>query len=349
MNTKYVVVVLGLFLLTPMVCQGKPLGSDQMTPSGSPKTTTVDVPVWHVGDWWTYELELLTARIVETNQSYNFSLRSSSLNLTVVKDTGTMYTVAVTTPQLTGDVNVSYVLEEGVITVIASFNDTTVNGTLLFNKADLGIEQIQIHVSGRLHAKITQIPGITLRRPIPIRGAAEITFNVTYDVPYTLLSFPFDLGSFWGRPEVNITVDGTVESRWLTRMDRINTFAQRHWGVVKFLSGILGMDTDVLKNMSDMCAEILPIIHIGPMLQTYMGGNVFHLPQIPPIFICTGYGPVHVTAGDFDAYNISVLLEGNIAYAPMVQNIIEISGHFTTAAFPYLKTLEIQLADTSYL
>jgi hypothetical protein len=352
MNTKYLVVGLSILLLATTVSISRPIGSDQTTtpnPKESPKNTQVDVPVWHVGDWWTYELELLTAQIVETNQTYNFSLRTSSLNLTVVEDTGTVYTVAVTTPQLTGDVNLSYILDEGVLTVIASFNDTTVSGTLVFNKADLGIEQIQVYISGKLHAKITQLPGITLRRPIPIRGAAEITFNATYDVPYTMMSFPFDLGSFWGRPEVNITLDGTVESRWLTRMYRLNNFAQKHWGIVSFLSGLLGVDTNALKNLSDMGAEILPVIHIGPMLQDFLGGNVFHLPTILPIFVCTSSGPVNVKAGVFDAYNISVLIQGDIAYAPAVQNIIKISGHFTPEAFAYLKTLEIQLADTSYI
>ena len=351
MKTKYVCLVVCLLLMTTMVSTGKPLGSEPISPvvnDGSSKTTNVTVPVWHVGDWWSYEIEMLTARIVETNQSYNFSLRTQNLKLTVINDAGTMYTVALTTPQITGDVNVSSTLEGGVVTVVARLNDTKVNGTILFNKADLGIQQIQIYVSGQLHAKIMQLPGISLRRPIPIRGAANISLVVTYDVPYTIFSFPFDFGSVWGRPAVNMTLDGKVQSKWLNRINFINNIIQKRWNLVKFITGFIGVDSAALKNISDILVDILPTIHIGTVLQTYMGGNIFPITGIFPLFLCTGVGNVSVKAGNFSAYNISVLGQGNIYYAPDVQNIIKISGHFTTETFPYLKTFEIQLTDTNY-
>jgi hypothetical protein len=351
MKTKYVCLFVGLLLMTTMVSTGKPLGSEPMSPvvnDGSPKTTNVDVPVWHVGDWWSYDIGMFTAHIVKANQSYNFSFKPQDLNLTVINDAGTMYMVALTISQIIGDVNVSGTLEGGVITIVASLNDTKANGTILFDKADLGIRQIQIHVSGQLHAKIMQLPGISLRRPIPIRGTSNISLVVTYDAPYTVFSFPFDLGSFWGRPAVNMTLDGTVQSTWLTRINFINNIIQKHWKVVKFITGLFGIDSAALKNISDICADILPTIHIGTVLQTYMGGNTFPVLGIDPMFICTGVENVSVKAGNFSAYNISVLGQGDIYYAPDVRNIIKISGHFTTETFPFLKTLEIQLTDTSY-
>lgn len=350
MKTTYVFLIVGLLLMTSMVSVGKPLENGSMRSiinNKSPKTTDVSVPVWHVGDWWSYEIEMFTARIKETNQSYNFSLMIPNLNLTVINDIGTMYTVALTTPQITGGINVSAIVDGGIIIIVASLDDTKVNGTILFDKADLGIQLVRLHISGKLNAKILQLPGISLRRPIPIRGISNITLVVTYDVPYPLLSFPFDLGSMWGRPANNMTLDGTVQSTWLTRINFINNIIQKRWRAIKFISELIGLDSAALKNISDICANILPVIHIGNTLQTYFGGDTFPVTGIDPLFICTGVEDVSVKAGDFSAYNISILEQGDLYYAPDVKNIIKISGHFQTA-FPYLKTFEFQLVDTNY-
>gem|GEM_PF-1308415 len=351
MNTKYLCFIIGLLLITTIISNGKLTENPSMKQGGDNKslqTTNVTVPIWHIGDWWTYEIGTFTAQIIQENQSYNFSIIPKDLTLTVTNDIGNMYTVALTISQITGNVNITGTLEGGVVTVIASLNDTEVNGIMLFNKTNLGIQQIQIHMSGQLHPKITQLPGIALKHPIPIRGTSNISLVMTYDVPYTIFSFPFDFGSFWGRPTNNMTLDGTVQSTWLKRINFINNVIQKHWRFVKFITELFGIDSAALKNISDICADILPIIHIGSTLQTYMGGNAFPVLGIDPLFICTGVDNVSVIAGNFSAYNISLLGQGDIYYAPDVKNIIKISGHFTNETFPFLKNLDIQLTDTSY-
>jgi hypothetical protein len=352
MKTKFVGILVCLLLMTTVFSIGKPIERETRSPTlndPSLKTFSVDVPVWHIGDSWSYEITTLTAHIEVTNQSYNFTIATGNLTLEVINDAGSTYSVAFNAPKINGDVNISFILEGGFINITANLNDTKLNGTIVCSKSDLGIQQIRIYLSGNLHAKITELPSISLRRPIPIRGAAEISLIAEYNVSYTLISFPFDVGSFWGRPAVNISVGGTIHSRGLDRMNIINNIARRHWRFVEFVTRILGIDSAALKNMSDIFYDILPIVNISDVLNTYFSGNVFKIAQIPLIFYC-GEEPKDVTvqAGTFHAYNISLVGDlGNIYYAPDVRNIIKISGHFTQA-IPYIRTIEIQLIHTNY-
>jgi hypothetical protein len=336
--------------MTTVLSLGKPIEKETIYPEihdSSSESFNVDVPVWHTGNRWSYEIKTLTLDIEKANQSYQITIGAENLTLEVVDVASDTYTVAFDT-KMFGNASISYKLEEGFINITANLNDTKLAGIIVYNKSDLGIRQVKIYLTGRLHAQITELPVISLSRPISIRGEANISLIADYDVPYPLITFPLDIGTFWGRPAINISLDGTIQSLWLKRMNIINNIARRHWRFVEFLTKIMGIDSVSLRNMSDICYDILPIIKIGYVLNKYLTGNIFKIAEIPPIFICTGTEDVTVKAGTFNAYNISVGIgQGNIYYAPNVGNIIKISGHFTNA-FPYARAFEIQLIHTNF-
>jgi len=350
MKTKFIGVLVCLLLMTTVFSVGKPIERETMNPElndPSPRAIGVDVPLWNIGNSWSYEIKMLSLNIEETNQSYHITITTENVTLKVINDAGSNYTIAFDA-KINGNASISYRLETGFINITANLNDTQLAGTIVYNKSDLGIKQIQINLLGRLNAKIIELPSISLRHPIPIRGETNISLIANYDVPYPLITFPLDVGTIWGRPAINISLDGTIQSRWLKRMTIINNIARRHWRFVEFLTKIMGIDSVSLRNMSDICDDILPIIKIGYVLNKYFNGNIFKIAEIPPIFICTDTEDVTVKAGTFNAYNISVGIgQGNIYYAPNVGNIIKISGHFTDA-FPYAKNLEIQLIHTNF-
>jgi hypothetical protein len=356
MKTKIIGLVVCFVMIAAVFSIGKPIQSETMKPVGNNLSSSgvlnddVVVPTWTVGNRWSYEIEMLTADIVTTNQSYNFTMTTENLTLTVIDVGADTYTVAFDVPKISGGINISFIREDGFINITASLDDTTLNGTIVFGKPDLGVQQFQVYLAGRLHAKITDLPSISLRHPISVRGKADIMLLASYNVSYPLIAFPFDVGSFWGRPAVNISLDGTIKAPWLNKMSIINNIARKHWNVMEFLCSLLGVDSVALKNISDVCYDLLPVVDIGNALKTYMTGNSFNIPSIPPIVFSCLSPPetMTVTAGTFTAYNITVGLGmGNVYYAPDVGNIIKIGGHFTDAN-PYLKTLELQLIDTNY-
>jgi hypothetical protein len=352
MKTKFFGMLVCLLLMTTVISIGKPVEKETIHPElndPSPMTIDgVDVPIWNIGDSWSYKVKGLDLDIEQTNQSYHIILNTENLTFKVIDTTSSYYTIAFSQSKINGNAFISYKIEDGFINITASLNDTQFNGKLVYNKSDLGMKQIRINLSGQLQAKITEIPSITLQRPIPIRGESNISLMAEYDIPYPLITFPLDVPTIWGRPTVNISLDGTIQSLWLKRMNTINNIARKHWRFVEFLTKILGIDSVSLKNMSDICADVLPIIKIGYVLNNYSSGNIFKIAEIPPILFCNNTEDVTVTAGTFNAYNISIGIGlGNIYYAPSVGNIIKISGNLT-AAMPYVKSFDIQLIYTNF-
>jgi len=338
--------------MTTVFSIGKPVEKQTINPESNnplPEAFDVNVPIWNINDSWSYEVKLLNLNIEETNQSYHILINTENLTLKVIDDTGSNYTIEFSEPKINGSAFISYRVDEGFINITAELNDSQFNGIIIYNKSDLGIKRAQINLSGRLQAKIIELPSISLQRPISIRGESNISLIIKYDIPYPLITFPLDVYTFWGRPAVNISLDGTIQSVWLKRMNTINNFARKHWRFVEFITKILGIDSVPLKNMSDICADILPIIKIGYVLNNYSNGNIFKIAEIPPpIFFCNNTEDVTVKAGTFNTYNISIGFGlGNIYYAPSVGNIVKISGNFT-AAMPYVKSFETQLIHTNF-
>jgi len=270
-----------------------------------------DVPTWEKGTTWTYKLEEI---IIDIEDEDNFPGviihvygKIDNLPLKVAEVSDNSYKVTFDT-RINGNCYVDVNQGEISIKVEGELIRTKLKGDITFRKSDLGIEKVNIQISGTLTAKIS--------KPISLpalRFSANMEVNAEMSVPYAILDFPLNTEKSWGFPPTSISLDGTIKSPYL-----------RLFNVMHGLARIFNLIPDELKEISDITTELLPVIDIGKTLELLGVPNPLDVPEIPPIFSCSNQETIDVGAGTFDAYNISVIGGlGNMYYAPEVGTFID--------------------------
>jgi len=305
-----------------------------------------DVPIWEIGNTWTFKVDDINLEISDENLSENFTIQLhggiDSLPLEVVDDTGDSYQVAFQAT-IIGYFFVDIDLGDGPINITGELEDTTIEGSILFNKSDLGVKQVDVSISGKLSIVVNEQPygNFSFFPEIPV--SATITADAEFDPVYPIIDFPLNTSKFWGLPAVNITFDGTIESIWLRIFNGLNKLI-RLPGIIELIAALTHTDPEMFHEISDILLDILPVIDIGYVLNEYLGvENVIHLPGIPIIFMCNSTENITVPAGTFNAYNISIIGRlGNIYYAPEVKNIVKIEGNFEDV-LPFISNINAEL------
>lgn len=299
-----------------------------------------DVPVWEVCQWWKYKIDDIDIDFEEEGILIHIYGAIDELTLHVVDDSGDSYQVEIQQTAICGNGSFFADLNEsGRIDITGELKDTTIEGLISFRKSDLGIEQVNIRISGIFKGKINDLI-IELPFAIPIiRFNATINVTAGFDVPYTLIDFPLNTSNFpliWGLPATNVTVDGTIGSRLQNILDRI----------YRALEGLPIIRPEI-KEILDF---FLPVIDIEDLLNRTVGTNIFSIPEVPDILICNNTEMTTVPADTYLAYNISVMgLDGiaNLYYAPEAGNIIKILGNFEEV-LPFINNIHAELIDTNY-
>lgn len=318
--------------------------SEQYIMTNEPISTSYDddVPVWEVGNKWTYKIDDFNLNIKDQNISENLSIyihgAIQNFPLEVVDTSGGLYQLEFHA-EISGDYAIEIDFGDGPINITGDLTDTTTAGSIFFNKTNLGIVQANVEISGRLTVNVNEQPYFNLsffpRIPIP----ATINVNADFDVPYTILDFPLNTSNFpliWGLPATNITLNGTVQSRWLNITDIINR-------IILWLDNRTRFLPPDLRALSELLNEILPIVDIKEILEMIRGNNIFSIPEIPIIFMCNNTENITVPAGTFNAYDILVIGGlGNIYYAPEAKNIIKITGNFADV-LPFMNNINAEL------
>lgn len=351
MKAKIVGILICIMLLTTFFSIAKNVEDEQVehylenNETGS-SLYDDDVPVWEIGNIWTYKIDDINLDLSNENLSENFTIhlhgRIDSLPLEVVDDTGDSYQIAFQAT-IVGDFFVNVDLGDGPINITGELQDTTIEGYIFFNKSDLGIKQMEIIISGKLTVNVKEHPYGNWSFFPEIAVSATITADAEFDPIYPIIDFPLNTSKFWGLPEVNITFDGTIESIWLKIFNILNKII-RLPGIIELIAALTNTDPDMFHQISDILADILPVIDIGYVLNEYLGvENVIHLPEIPIIFMCNSTENITVPAGTFNAYNISVVGGlGSIYYAPEVKNVIKITGNFEDV-LPFIRDINAEL------
>jgi hypothetical protein len=132
-----------------------------------------EVPVWNVGDSWTYDVELDGS----SDALISFDGKVEDLVFRVVADTESSYKL-----EFNGQVNGEVSTEDSSIT--GTLKDTIVEGDLSIEKSMLGIQQLDAQISGKII--ITLIP-------IPLTINLTLNFNPAYNS----LDFPISVGKQW--------------------------------------------------------------------------------------------------------------------------------------------------------
>jgi hypothetical protein len=289
------------------------------------------VPVWNVGNSWTYRINEVNIDFEEDNQTIEINLQIDSLPLEVTDDSGGSYVVSFNTG-ISGDVYAH--IDDGgqVFDVDGTLVSSTISGTMEFDQTTLGIAAMTAQINGLLTLDVKHNGTSILPFLLPI--PAQIDMNVVLEQPYTLLHFPMNTSSIWGLPGTNISLDGTVQSIWLNIINFIDTL------IVMFL----GEENAIIP---PMYKHLFPVIDISEALEEIGMIMPMTIPGLPDIFACFGNESVTVTAGTYDAYNISMLGGlGVMFYAPEVKNIIKIDGAFADE-LPFISDIEMELISTN--
>jgi hypothetical protein len=137
-------------------------------------SSNADVPIWEVGDRWTYHF------IESRTHQYNYSF-SGDITLKVVDDSGDSYI-------LKGKTRPHGKFELGGIGLKPTIL-TTFSMELQMRKNTLGLERFVEKLKGIF---LIKTGSITL--PIPIQG--ELNYNIEFDPTWTLIPFPLYEGKY---------------------------------------------------------------------------------------------------------------------------------------------------------
>jgi len=327
-------------------------------PESSHQTTMIPnngtpVPIWEVGDSWNYKINTIVIDLNMSGFLVHIVLWTDNISLKVVDDTGDSYIIQINAT-INGNGYVYMDFGDGPINITGELQETTISGTIDYNKSDLRIKHIDVTLDGNLQIHIIENPYIPIEKPIHF----PVTINVLIDtsVFYPIIVFPLNVSDIWGLPATNISFDGSIQSPWLNSVDGLNNFAQDHWLIVEIIvwiwnkiPGLPPINPDLLKNISDILADILPIIDISDVLTEYIEIEpIIGFPAVPDIFICTNTENITIGNHTFFVYNISVGGGlGSMYYAPEAGTIVKIIGRFKDI-LPFISNLDAELIDYSY-
>jgi hypothetical protein len=332
MKIKLIGILVCLMLVgTFLTVAQPPESASNPNPSNQQKTTTssVDVPVWEVGDSWTYQIDTISINYTNGESLIYADFTAGALPLTVTDVAGEFYTLSFDTT-MSGYVSVYLITGSGPVNFSITFTDISLSGTVSIEKSTLGVKDIAISFTKqKFVVDIYEQHAITL--PAFLQHInAKVTMNATIDctTPVSLLSFPLNIPSLWNMPATNISLNGKVDSGW--------------FHLIKFINDIAAIFNYTL--IPPEYAKLLPVIDIPDALDTLGYPSVFAIPTIEDAFYCLNTTTITVPAGTYEAYNISIF--GGTAsgyYAPSVGNIVKLSGDFQ-----YFPPINMELIATNY-
>ena len=352
MNNKVFGIFICILLMTSYITlagNNEKTSTVSMLNNLSDESFDTDLPVWEENDYWIYKVDTLSVDFEQGGQYIHVLLETDELKLEVLEVNTETYTVKIDAT-LNGNGQLFMNSKNGPINMTLNLTNTKLTGTIIFNKSDLGIKELNPKLDGRLSIDITEQHFVDFKIP-------KISFRATIDIfsdiatPLTFIDFPLDVNSTWGVPGTNISIDGTIRSPWLRVFNFVNNLLRLNWNLTfRILEKLnITVDQEMIINVSDILHDVLPIINISHVLNDYLNiSNCFEIQEIPSIFLCNNTENITVQGKTYNAYNISVIEGiGSIYYAEEAGNIIKISGLFKDI-IPFISNLNIELKETNY-
>jgi len=337
MRTKLIGLLIGVMLLTTFLTVAQP--PQTTTPAAETKTmqTTAsmnDVPVWELGDTWTYRVNEISMNITDEAQSLRLNFTMEQLPLTVVNTTGDFYTLTFSTMiNAFGHLNTDQ--GDGPVNISINIDDLQIEGAVLFDKATLGLKDFSLSFIEQKKFTFTVIeqPYLTLpeflkKLTVKVTSILDIESDTSIDI----LTFPMQTGITWNLSAANLTTNGLIESPLLDLIHLIDTIFK-----------LFGMEF-----LPPEVADLLPVIDVKDALTLLMGSNTFQVPVLPYAFFCLNTENITVPAGIFEAFNITLLGGlGQCYFAPTAGTIILMTGQFQDV-IPFVQNIDLELVSTNY-
>ncbi len=336
MKAKLLGIFICLLILQPIFSGAKP--QETQIISDTPRDrllifSDVYPPLWKIGDYWTYSIDLISINFEQDNQTIDILLERAELHLKVIDDGGEQYTLECET-SISGNSDINVDLGDGPINLTVTFSSVAIHGSITLDKTNLGIQRMSLSLKDRFMVTIhnqpyIQLPAFLSSIPVPV----TMSLITEFENPFSFLSFPFNTNSSWDLTATNFSIAGKLQSIWLHILHFVNKIAN-----------MFGYEL-----LPNEIAELLPVVDIEKALIMLELGNEFFIPEVPSAFTCFSTEDIVVPAGIYHCYNISVIGEfAHCYYAPSAGNIIRISGNFEEVV-PYVKDFNMQLIDTNYI
>jgi len=150
-----------------------------------------DVPIWEIGDSWTFILHDFTYEYYGGGQGFYFSGEINDFTWTVANVEGDTYEL-----DFTGNLNCDYEitvsssLRTFVFTGIIEASRTTFSGSLVFTKSNLDFQEVTGEIKGITKVKIGNLP---FSLPLPFK----LTIGSDFSTDFPLFDFPLSTHKFW--------------------------------------------------------------------------------------------------------------------------------------------------------
>ena len=305
-----------------------------------------DVPVWEKGDYWKYaidDIDINCNNLQNSGDEFDIHLKLDDLTLQVNEVTDTYYDLNFNT-MVDGRAIISIDSFEGFEFLIkfAELKPTQIVGNTLVRKSDLSIQEINVKLICVFKIKITENPITPLIRFLFLNIPLEISMNIGLNNPCAIFDFPLEPGKTWGFSSTNISIAGTMSSRWLNMIHFVNRICKL------FNFGFIPTEFEGL----------LPIIDFEDALDVMGRSNFFYFDDIPPILYCSEMTNMTLPFGTTPVYNVNINLYEfmeifNMSYAPEVGNMVKLSvdaqSIFDIMEMPInMSAINMELVETNY-
>jgi hypothetical protein len=277
----------------------------------------VDVPTWEQGQQWTYTVSDIDFSLNEIpGRDIDLQFSTGDINIQVASVTDSMYLLEFDTTNVVAFCDVQFDPYNGKNATNIHFEVSNVSlaGTVYVNVSNLAISKITgtINIDFGTQQLLDMFNikfGPILSRLIP-KLIPTIPFKVdvicSFNPEYQLLEFPLNVEKTWGIKDTNITIDGTVTSKFLKRLNILNTL----------LGGRI-VPPEYKKYLSG--------INISQFLTEQGISNSIHLPKTEDILRTP---PFKVSTVNNNVYTIDFIQgSAEMFYSSDLETIVEIRGN----------------------
>jgi len=318
---------------------------DDDTDKEIPLSYSVDVPIWEVGDSWTYDIDNLDINFSETEgRDIKLKLNTEDFTLSVSEVQSDVYITEFSTQNANIEIDIYfdyYIEGKEPINTSLKLKNVNLQGQIVFEKANLAIKNVVLDINLDLIENLEGLPihfnfGPLLTKLLShISIPADINIQAEFDPAYAIFDFPFETGKTWGVPAANLTIDigGEVNSIWLRLANILN---------------------NILHFIPEDFAKYLPVIDIAKVLEDYGIPSQINmeLPAVEkimrkPIFESSAEKVITVPAGTYDSYQILLIQGlGEFYYVPEIDNFAKLSTPINEFC-PIIQNVEMVLKSTN--
>lgn len=196
MKDKIIGIILCMLLVSGLTVTAQTINQ----PSEQTTSMDDDVPIWNVGDSWTYTVTDFTVDYDQGGQKIFVDGTIDDFIWTVESTAGSTYQV-----EFTGKINCQYDIilssSTGTLHVTGTMKNTltSFSGTIVFTKSDLQIRDVSGEIKGITFGKIAPLP---FALPLPFKMTVD--GDLSQDFP--LFDFPLSVPKFWNLPNIEATM-----------------------------------------------------------------------------------------------------------------------------------------------